>query len=301
MNRAGAKAHTGEDKPITYPAFVTEGDDEESASEIIDRMRKSFDRTAKAAAARRWYKIHIGETKPYAILWFGDPHLGPNCNWPLLERHIAIGNQDGVYSAGIGDVTDNFPWTGKLARVWAEKDISSKSERKLAEWFMFDAGLRWALFLLGNHDAWNGGTAFYQKLGAFDVPVVDWRAQFVICHNGGKEVRVDAAHGRKGYSYLNPSHGTLRAARDEEHADLFVTGHIHSYKLDHFEHAGRKQLSWLAQVRGYKFHDHYTMVSGFHEYEMGSAIMSIIDPVTGRVQCFGDPEEGADYLKWKRR
>lgn len=287
---------------VEFPAFVTDGDEDEPIDEILARRRKAFERKAKAAEARRWFEIRIKETAPYAILWFGDPHVdNDGCNWPLLERHLEIARRPGIYGGNIGDTTDNWPWTGRLTKLWAETDVSNKTAKRMAEWFMFEAGVHWLVWLLGNHDAWNGGTEFYQRLGAQAVPVIDWRAQFVLVHPNGSRTRIDAAHGRKGNSIYNPSHGTLRAARFGETADLFVTGHIHSFKLDHFEDADRQQVSWLAQIRGYKWFDHYAHVNGFAEHQHGAAVLSVIDPETGRVTCFADPAEGADFLEWKRR
>lgn len=171
----------------------------------------------------------------------------------------------------------------------------------MAEWFMFDAGVRWMVWILGNHDEWNGGSDFYKRLGASYVPVLDWRAQFTLQHKNGSTTRVDAAHGRKGSSIYNPAHGTLRAAKFGESADLFVTGHIHSFQNTEFEDADRQHKSWLVQARGYKWHDHYAVTGSFGEYQHGAAILSVIDPQSGRVlQCYSDPEEGAEYLKWKR-
>lgn len=297
-----AREMAAEDKPVGFPTFVVEGDEQEPIEQIIDRQVQAFQRKAKAAAERRWFPISIREDKPYGILWFGDPHLdNPGCNWPLLQRHLALAKRPGIYGGNIGDSTDNWPWTGRLARLWAESEVSDKNAKRLAEWFMFDSGVRWLVWLIGNHDEWNGGSDFYKRLGAQHVPVLDWRAQFTLRHANGVDVRVDAAHGRKGNSLYNPSHGTLRDAKFGEDADLFVTGHIHSFKLDHFEIADRGRVSWLAQVRGYKFHDHYAKVNGFAEYDEGAAVLSVIDPMTGRVTCFADPEEGADYLAFKRR
>lgn len=290
------------DALVTMPSFVVDGDEEEPIEALLSRRRQAFDRKIKAAQARRWFPIHVKETKPYALLIFGDPHLdNEGANWPLLDKHIAIANMDGVYAANIGDTTDNWPWTGRLAKLWSENDMSNKSAKKLASWFMFDAGIKWLVWLLGNHDAWQGGDEFYKRLGATYVPVIDWRAQFRLVHNNGSEVKIDASHGRKGNSLYNPSHGTLRDAKFGEEADLWVTGHIHSFKLDHFELPERNKITWLAQVRGYKFGDSYAMVNGFAEYQHGAAIMAIIDPETAKVMCFSDPEEGAAYLAFKRR
>lgn len=287
---------------VEMPVFVIEGDEQEPIEDLISRQRKAFERKKAAAEIRHWFPIKIKEDKPYAILWFGDPHLdNGGCNWPLLERHLEVARQPGVYGGNIGDTTDNWPWTGRLAKLWADSDVSHKSARRLAEWFMFDAGVDWLVWLIGNHDSWNGGDEFYKRLGAHHVPVMDWKAQFRMVHNNGSETRIDTAHGRKGNSIYNPSHGTLRAAKFGQEADIFVTGHIHSFKLDHFEIADRGTTTWLAQVRGYKWLDSFAHVNGFPEYQNGAAIMSIIDPETGKVTCFADPEEGAEYLRFKRR
>lgn len=285
---------------VSLPSFVLDGDEEEDIKDILNRFRKGHDIKAKAAAARNWFEIRVKETKPYALLWFGDPHLGPHTAWPILEKHIAIARQDGVYGANIGDTTNSWPWTGRMARLWAESDISHKTERRLAEWFMFEAGIQWLLWILGNHDEWNNKD-FYKKLGAYAVPVIDWRAKFTLVHNNGSKTRIDAAHGRKGSSIYNPTHGTLRDAKFGEDAALYVTGHTHNFGLFEYEMPERKTNAWLAQVRGYKVFDDYALVNGFAESQKGHAIMSIIDPATGAVQCFADPEEGAAFLKWKRR
>lgn len=289
-----------DDGKVEFPTFVTDGDDELTDEEIIARFRKSHERKQKAIEARTWFPIKVNEDKPYGFLVFGDPHLGSG-NFPLLERHLEIARQDGVYGGNIGDTTDNWPWTGKLARMWAEADYSNKTEKQAAEWLMFRAGVRWLVWLLGNHDEWNGGTEFYKRLGAFQVPVIDWRAQFTLVHKNGSQTRIDAAHGRKGTSIYNPTHGTLRDAKFGEHADLYVTGHIHSYGLFDIEFPEKKTRTWLAQISGYKFADHWALTKGFAPANHGAAVLAVIDPATGKVQCFGDPIEGAEFLKWKRR
>lgn len=288
------------EEAIELPTFLAGGEDE-PIDEILSRFRKAHERKQKAIERQTWFPIKVKEDKPYGILWFGDPHLGTNCNWALLEQHIAIARQPGVYGGNIGDTTDNWPWTGRLARLWSEADISHKTEKRVATWFMMEAGIKWLLWLGGNHDEWNGGTEFYKMLGATQVPVIDWRAQFTLCHKNGSQTRVDAAHGRKGSSIYNPTHGTLRDAKFGEMAALWVTGHIHSYGLFDIEFPEKKTNAWLAQISGYKIGDRHALVNGYAQSNRGAAMLSVIDPVTAKVQCFGDVEEGADYLAFRRK
>lgn len=302
QNRLRIAAARGlKDAAVEFPSFVTDGDEDEPIDEILSRFRKNHERQQKAIEARNWFPIKVKEDKPYGILWFGDPHLGTHCNWTLLEKHIAIARQDGVYGGNIGDTTDNWPWTGRLARLWAESDISQKTEKRLATWFMMEAGIKWLLWLGGNHDEWNGGTEFYKMLGASQVPVIDWRAQFTLVHKNGSQARHDAAHGRKGTSIYNPTHGTLRDAKFGEDAAIYLTGHTHNFGLFQIEFAERKTTTWLAQVAGYKMGDRYALVNGFAQSNHGAAILEIVDPVSAKIMCFSDPEEGAEFLKWKRR
>lgn len=285
---------------VEFPAFV-DGDEDEPIEDIHNRLRKGFERKEKAAQARHWFPIKVKEAKPYGVLWFGDPHLTSG-NFPLLERHLAVARQDGVYGANIGDTTDNWAWTGRLAKVWSETDTSSKTEKRLAEWFMFEAGVSWLVWLLGNHDAWNGNADFYKRLGVSHVPVIDWRAQFKLSHANGSETKIDAAHGRKGTSIYNPTHGMVRDAKFGGDCDLFVTGHTHNFGIFEIDLPEKSRASWLIQVAGYKIHDDYAWTNGFSPATKGASALVIVDPQSGKVShCFSDVEEGGEYLKWLRR
>lgn len=290
-------------KPVEYPAFVDDGDEEEPIDEILARLQKGFERKHKQASARRWFTVKVKEEKPYGLLMFGDPHLGDNgCNMPLLMRHLEIARKPGIYGLNIGDTTNN--WVGRLMRLYAEQETSAKTEKRLAEWFMFDAGVKWLCWILGNHDDWNGGADFQKRLGGQHIPIIDWKAQFKIGHESGTEALVDASHGRKGSSIWNNLHATLRAAKLGEHADLYVTGHTHNFGLEDLEIAEKGVSSWLVQLRGYKWHDHYALTGNYAEHQRGAAVMAIIDPredARRRVMCLEDVEMATDWLEWLRR
>lgn len=290
------------EKPVEYPDFVTLGDENEPIEELLDRLESRFNRVHRAAAARKWFEVKVPETKPYGLLMFGDPHLGAdNCNLGLVREHVKIAQRPGVYGLNIGDTTNN--WVGRLLRLYAEQGTTAKEEKDLAEWFMFDAGVTWLCWILGNHDEWNGGADFQKRLGGRHIPIIDWRAQFRVTHPAGTEARIDASHGRKGSSIWNNLHATLRAAKLGENADLYVTGHTHNFGLEDLEIAEKGVSAWLVQLRGYKWHDHYALVNNFAEHQRGAAVMAVIDPrkdARRRVQCFEDVEMAADFLKWMR-
>ena len=287
---------------VKFPAFVDDGDEDEPIDDLLGRLEKGFYRKHKNATAKRWFEIKVREDKPYAVMMFGDPHLGDDgCNMPLLQKHLEICKLPGVYGLNIGDTTNN--WVGRLMRLYAEQDTSAKTEKRLAEWFMFDAGVSWLCWVLGNHDDWNGGADFQKRLGGKHIPIIDWRAQFRLSHKIGTEARIDASHGRKGSSIWNNLHATLRAAKLGENADLYVTGHTHNFGLEDLEIAEKGVSSWLVQLRGYKWHDHYALTGNWAEHQRGASVMAIIDPrpdARRRVMCFEDVEFGYDVLKWMR-
>lgn len=287
---------------IEFPDFVGASEDE-SIDAIRQRALEKYNRKREASSKRNWFTIKLNEEKPYGFLWFGDPHLDDDgTNWPLLEKHVALAAMDGVYCGNIGDTTNR--WVGRLIQKYADQSITWTDADRLAEWFMKDSGCTWLVWLLGNHDLWNRGADFYKRIGAPEIPVLNWRAKFKIKHPSGTELRVDASHGRKGKSIYNELHGTLRDAMLGEAADLYVTGHTHNYAMEHVELASRRAAAWLVQLRGYKEMDEYALTNGFPECQYGSSVLVIVDPRKGArnviSHCFEDVEMGVEYLKMLR-
>lgn len=288
---------------LEMPSFVVDGDEEESIEDLLARKAKHFERKAKAHAARDWFKIKVNETKPYGILAFGDAHLDDDgANIPLLRKHLKIAAQPGIYGVNIGDTSNN--WVGRLERLYANQETSRNTGRRLVEWFMWDSGVRWLCWVLGNHDVWNEGADFHKRLAERSIPVIDWKAQFELVHPSGTTCRIDASHGRKGSSMWNNLHATLKAAKLGELADAYLTGHTHNYGLEDLEIAERRHSTWLVQLRGYKFFDSYALYNNFAEHQQGSSVLLVVDPAKDAQRvvpmCFADIEEGAAYLAWKR-
>jgi hypothetical protein len=270
--------------------------------DVIDQMCRRFERTIAHETAKKDYKITMSEGGAFGVLCFGDPHLGSNgCNWPLLRKHIEIAKQPHVYGWQCGDVGDN--WPEKLARLWAEQDASSETEWQLIDWFLSKAGITWLPHLLGNHDRWNNGGRLI-KLMAGDVPVFDWKGTFIIQNKSGQGFKMLAAHGLKGRSDWSEMHELARASRTGEEADVFISGHTHTFGIWDREIAERNYSAKLIKVRGYKFIDKYALHNGFAVHQRGAAVMIVFDPAqtekAEQLTVFADPAKGLEYLQMVR-
>jgi hypothetical protein len=274
---------------------------------ILDMMEERSQLRIQSYEAHTWFPVKVRDTKPIGILWFGDPHIDDNgCDIKLLRHYARLcKNTDGLYGANIGDTTNN--WSGRLAALYAKQDTSLKTARRMAEWFMLDSGIRWLLWLIGNHDAWGDGAEILAMMGAKHktqkVVCHDWEARFVLRFPNGVEVRVNAAHDFAGNSMWNPLHGAVKAAKQGDKIDLLVCGHKHNWAISQWEMAAQQIIPTMIRVKGFKTYDDYAMRLGHYEQKEGSAILTIIDPAkekSGRVTPFVDVDAGAEYLSWLR-
>jgi len=282
-------------------------DDDIPPEELINSLVKRFERRKAHRDAKLWRKFTVPVAGPYALMFFGDPHIDDNgCDWSLFRRHCELARDtEALYAVNVGDTTNN--WMGRLARLWAEQDTSSGTARKLVKWLFNDSGVPWFLWLMGNHDTWPGpvGSETLERFRPEAVAMEEWGAKFTLVSPNGVELRVHASHDFPGHSQWNPLHGPMKEALWGDHAHLYVAGHKHNWALFNGEHNHRGNIFWLARARGYKVIDHYADLHGFGSQSHGHSILAVVDPDAPegpkRLMCFSDPFEGADYLKFKRR
>ena len=67
-----------------------------------------------------------------------------------------------AHGVNIGDVTNN--WTGRLMKKYADQTTTVRRARRLAEWLMHDSGVKWLMWLVGNHDAWENGDEILRRI-----------------------------------------------------------------------------------------------------------------------------------------
>lgn len=275
---------------------------DEPIDEYLDRRCKQFGREQTRRKAEKWMPVTFNETGAFAVVFFGDPHLDDGgCNIPLLREHIKLCKAPGIYAACVGDYTNN--WVGNLARLYGEQEADKKTARRLAHWFMNGCGLRWSVLLLGNHDTWNEGEAILGLMADKAVYLPNWEAQLEF-RAGGNKWLVHMAHDFKGSSIHIPCYGGIRKARTESPAELFISGHRHSYGGASLADCERGRFIRVGMARGYKWADTHAKVNGYTQGEEAASIMAIFNPKAktraGRITLFEDLEIGAAVLKTLR-
>jgi len=240
--------------------------------------------------------------EPIGLLWLGDPHIDDNhCDWDALREHLdIINNYDGVYGCSLGDQQNN--WVGRLGRLYGEQDTSHKTAWKLVEWLIQE--MNPMILIGGNHDMWSGAGDPLKWIAESHTVFENWEARIALKFPNKRECKIFVAHDMAGHSQWNPLHAQTKTAKFRSHAHLYISGHKHNWALGQIELVEEERTAWLARARGYKYHDTYAFVKGFEQQKFGQAIMQVIDPTNPSevswVQCFADPQEGADYLQYRR-
>ncbi len=280
--------------------FPTLPDEDIGTEDLLDMACRRYEQRTRRKDAERWMPIKVKSDLPLAINWFGDPHLDDNgCNLPLLRRHVELVEAtEGMVAANVGDTTNN--WTGRLMRLYADQDSSKDTARRFAKWFLTETKMEWILWLLGNHDAWQEGSAILKEMGGHPVWMQDWQARVVLKFPNGRECKIWASHQFAGHSIWNTLHGPQRAAHTKEDAHIYICGHTHNWATHHEESASRGFVYHLVRTRGYKYIDLYAENMGHESQNEGASVVTIIDPMAetegSLVSAWPDPIFAARVL-----
>lgn len=296
--KAAEKALAEKPATLVFPKFSRK---HPTTVEIIDRLAADARRKEARTKAEKWFNVHIQDTKPIGVMWVGDPHLGVLCDWDRLKKDVHhLATVPGLYGANIGDVADN--WVGSLMRIAAEQDISRRTERQLAKWFLSEAGITWLVWIFGNHDEWNDGAEILRLMDVHNrVPMLDWIAKFQVIFPCGTKIKIRASHDFPGHSMWNPTHGPARTPRMlGDGADLYVCGHKHTWGTQTFEMPEAERCITAIRARGYKRGDPHARRLGYPEDQHGCSVLTIFDPTAspaGRVTTFVDVDQGVRVLQ----
>ncbi|MDX2308095.1 MAG: hypothetical protein NW216_07650 [Hyphomicrobium sp.] len=255
--------------------------------EILDTKARLFDLKKARKKAERYAPVRVPEDGPFGLLVLGDPHLDDDgCDVRLMQHHLAIGRRPGVYTTSVGDMTNNWPHAGKLARLYASQSTDYRRGIRLLKWLIHESGVRWPFLCTGNHDDWNSGQEILREVVGGRFPVFDWDARVELRAGApaqagrpsgvDKSWRIHMAHNFPGHSMWHQLHAMLRASRFTTDAELLIAGHLHTESYMRFGLAGLDRYVHAVRVRGYKALDHYADRLGYQTDPDGASALVIM-------------------------
>jgi hypothetical protein len=293
-------------KPALPKAFEVDDLPSEipTAEEVLARRRKEFARKAAAKDARHLVPVRVSVDGPVGFAIVGDPHVDdPGCDIELLERHIAVLNDNpAILPLGIGDYSNN--WVGRLARLYAQQEATQAEAWVLVEWLV--QALRWVVLVGGNHDAWSG-----------DSDPIKWMAKAAKTTyeaNGvrlamrlpsGREIRLNARHDFRGKSAWNTTHGIGKAAQLGWRDHILTAGHTHVSGIQVVRDPMSGLISHCLRVGSYKTHDRYADELGLPNQTFTVCPVVVVRPSFADddnrlLTTFFEPETASEFLTWLR-
>ena len=281
--------------------FLPSGD--MSSEELVNHVTKRYEQRREADESRKWIPLTFTREGPLAISFFGDPHVDDNsCNWSKLREDLdTVNGTEGMYAASMGDANNN--WVGRLSRLWASQETSARQSWQLVQWLL--EATDWCLLVKGNHDMWLENDL--DPIEWLKVPgtlTQDWSARIEVRFPKGRSARIWAAHDMPGHSQWNPLHAQVKRAKFSQEANLYISGHKHTWALAQYEDEWTNKVYWAARAKGYKTADDYAQRLGYGEQLYGETITAVFDPLakseTSFLVCFANVQEASEYLRWKR-
>ena len=297
--------------PKTEPMFRIEGlpdDGECNAEELIGHLKTRHQQRKIHNHAAKLRQVHLTIPGPIGLAFIGDPHIDdPGCAWGDLERDIRICREtQGILAVNVGDVTNN--WVGRLERLYADQEVTTKQARKLSEWFM--GSCHWLLHIKGNHDEWNtskGDIADYihRILGSLSV-VEGSGARMQVHSPNGSSFKMHVRHDFPGGSQFNPAHAMVRETLFGHRDHILACGHRHTTGYIPVWHQDPVRLCHGFRCGAYKDFDHYAKEKGFQDSNWSRALGATIDPDLAHdpvryIKPWFDLEDMAEYLTWRRQ
>lgn len=273
--------------------------------ELIANRKRAFSRVARAHRARKAIPVSVSVPGPIGIHWFGDPHLDDDgCDWRRLEADVElVRSTPGMLAASIGDQHNN--WPGRLGRLYGAQETTAAQAWRLVEWFVGSLDGRWLAIVGGNHDLYSGPGDPQQWLAKQARTIYKpWVCRMRLQFPAGNPVTIQARHQWRGHSMWNHAHGIMRAGQRGHMDDVLIGGHIHVSGYGVVVAPWTGKITHCVQVASYKVVDDYADEISADPAHVSSSATIIIDPEEReprrRVHVVHDPDEGAEYLTWKR-
>lgn len=175
----------------------------------------------------------------------------------LIEADVKAAKAMNAVRCHGGDLLNNWPLAGRLAKQWAEQECTMSDGLLRAKHFIeiFTP----EVWTNGNHEEMN---PYLADMLAGWLPtrcLKDfWTCNFQVDTPGGRAIRVSLSHKfQKGSSWFHPHHGALRESMEAEPADLYLEGHLHISGVIHRTLPERGMSMTAVSSAGYKIIDKY--------------------------------------------
>ena len=231
--------------------------EEETPADAWSAHVNTFERTFAEYTKNHWAKI-ARPPGPFVIFNCTDPHVDDNATpLRLLEADIRAAHDMGAVMVHGGDLLNNWPMAGKLAKQWAKQECTAPRALLRAQHYI-DL-MQPDVWVDGNHEEMNPylSTLIEQWLPAKTIKDY-WTARVIVEPKGGEALRLVVSHKlQKGASWFHPSHGALREGMEGEEADVYLEGHIHVSGIMYRSLPERQHNFLAVSSAGYKIIDRY--------------------------------------------
>lgn len=225
--------------------------------EAWDGHKREFERTLARNLAADWQIIKL-PPGPFVLFHITDPHVDdPGSALNLIRDDLARSHEIGAIVCHGGDLLNNWPEAGRLARLWAEQGCTKAVALQRARYYIQELA-KPRVWVDGNHEEMNPYLA--DLIGEWlpsGVVRNHWAVKFVV-QAGPRDVRCVLSHKlQKGKSWFHNLHGHLREMLEGDPADVLMDGHIHCNGLIEHSLPERGHHAMGVASAGYKLHDRY--------------------------------------------
>jgi len=290
-------------KSLLYAVGYDLNREEKTPEEAWESHSSVFERKVSSSLAKKGAVIK--RDGPFVIYHCTDPHVDDDASaLRLLDADIRASHDlDAIMCHG-GDLLNNWPLAGKLAKQWAEQSCTLPDALLRAQHYINI--FRPDAWVDGNHEEMNGPHLVSLIDGWLPKKVIRdyWRADFTVSVRGGADTRVALAHKfQKGGSWFNPAHGGVREMLEGEDVDIYLEGHLHIDGVMERTLPERERRSLIVCSAGYKLIDKYGVrisKGGKIPKIRGRAHWVVTDPFAGYDEtssvAFKSPQQAEAYL-----
>lgn len=217
----------------------------------------AIERAVSKSIASQWKTVKRPKGA-FVVFHSTDEHIDDDATpLYLIEADVKAAKSMNAVMCHGGDLLNNWPLAGRLAKQWAEQQCTMIDGLLRAKHFIEIFGPE--VWTNGNHEEMN---PYLADMLAGWLPsgcLQDfWTCNFQVDTPGGRPVRISLSHKfQKGSSWFHPHHGALRESMEAEPCDLYLEGHLHISGVIYRTLPERGLSMTAVSSAGYKVIDKY--------------------------------------------